>query len=85
MKNFYINEQCENLVKNQIRLYKDQTAECYNDVNGDDAFLDGAYRGGVDCYMLAIDQVVAYMKDCVKSNPNIKVSEILKKIQTERK
>lgn len=85
MKNFYINEHCEKLVRKQIKLYLDQTAEGYVDVNGAEAFLDGAYRGGSDCYMLAIDQLVAYMKEAVKSNPDIMVSEILEKIKSEKK
>ena len=85
MKNFYINNQCEELVKKQIKLYFDQTAEGYVDINGDEAFLDGAYRGGTDCYMLAIDQLVSYMKEIVKSDPDVKVSEILEKIKSEKK
>lgn len=85
MKNFYINDQCEELVKKQIKLYLNQTSEGYVDVNGKEAFLDGAYRGGSDCYMLAIDQLVSYMKEAVKSDPDIMVSEILEKIQSDKK
>ena len=85
MKNFYINEQCEKSVKRQIKLYKDQIAKGYDGINGYDVFLDGAYRGGIDCYLLAIDQLVSYMKEVVKSDPDVKVLDILEKIKSEKK
>lgn len=85
MKNFVIDEQLEKSARIQIESYKScGTDHMFCGYRGDDAFIEGSSNGYCDGYRAAIDQLVLFMKQAVNKKPDIKLSEILKTIKSEK-
>ena len=85
MKNFVIDEQLEKSARIQIESYTSCGIDhMFCGYRGDEAFIEGSSHGYYDGYRAAIDQLVLFLKQVVNEKPDIKVTEILKNIKTEK-